>query len=153
MLDRCLVGVTSDGIQRHSERVCDIDELQAIPDSGRNENLLDFASGFIERSHSVLGSPTILHGWHRHQRSADADSRIKRLEGLSEYAFVDEKLGAQGTVRFDQLFDGLFDFVDRVRHTVILRRVAAALRMAGSPELRIARNLGNVQAAMKRPSA
>jgi hypothetical protein len=112
MLYRCLVRVTSDGIQGHSERVCDIDELQAIPDSGRNDSLSDFVSGFIKRSHSVLGSPTILHGWHRHQRSADADSRIKRLEGLSQYAFVDEKLGTQGTIRFDQLFDGLFHFVD-----------------------------------------
>jgi hypothetical protein len=44
-------------------------------------------------------------------RSADAASGIKRPEGLSEYAFVDEELGAQGTVRFDRLFDGLCHFV------------------------------------------
>jgi hypothetical protein len=118
MSDRCLVRVTSDGIQEHSERICDIDELQAIPNSGRNDSLSDLVSGFVERSHSVLGSPTILHGWHRHQRSADADSRIKRPEGLCEYAFVEEKLGAEGTVRFDRLFDDLFHFVDRVRHAL-----------------------------------
>lgn len=112
MLDRCLVRVTSDGVQGHSERVCDINELQAIPHGGRNHSLSDLVSGFIERPHSVLGSPTIVHGWHRHQRSANADSRIKRPDGLSEYAFINEKLGAQGTVRFDQLFDGLFHFVD-----------------------------------------
>jgi hypothetical protein len=145
MLGRRLVRVISDGIHGHSERVCDIDELQAIPDSGRNDNLSDLVSGFKERSHGVFGSSTILHGRHRHQRSAHPDSRIKGLEVLSEYSFVNEKLGAQGTVRFDQPFDGLFHFVHRMRHAVIVRPVAAALRMARSPELRLARDLGNVQ--------
>lgn len=110
--DRCLVRITGDGIQGYSERIGDIDKLQAIADGSRNDSLSDPVSGFVERSHGVLGSPTILYGWHRHQRLADAGSLIEMPKGLSEYAFVNEKLGAQGAVRFDQFLDCPRHFVD-----------------------------------------